>query len=81
MVVSGTWATEVEILATASMLATNICVYSPYGRDSANNKVYKWITYRPLYGLNPVNGLRQSRKTIYITNMSDHYAPVYNISM
>lgn len=80
MAVSGTWATEVEILATASMLATNICVYSPYGIDSAKNKVYKWLTYRPLYGLNPVNGLRLARKTIYITNVSDHYAPVYDIS-
>ena len=35
----GEWATEVEIMATASLFATEIYVFSPYGRNQ------NWIKY------------------------------------
>lgn len=76
---AGQWATEIEILATATMLATNVCVYCPYGRDSAGNKIYKWVTYKPINGLPALDGLTVGDKNIYISNMSDHYTPVYSI--
>ena len=75
----GVWATDVEILALASMLATDVCVYSPCGLDAASNVVYKWLTYKPLPNVSPVTEFRKSTKTIYLSNMADHYVPVYRI--
>lgn len=81
MDLNGTWGTDIEIIATASMLATDICAYSPYGCDSVGNRIYKWLTYSPLPGLNSVNSLRMSRKKMYISNVSDHYVPVYKMDI
>lgn len=75
----GVWATDVEILALASMLATDVCVYSPCGLDAASNVVYKWLTYKPLPKVSPIAVFRKSRKAIYLSNMADHYVPVYRI--
>ena len=29
----GEWATEVEVVSAATLLATNVCIFSPYSRD------------------------------------------------
>ena len=75
----GQWATEIEIFATASMLATNVCVFCPYGRDSVGNTVYKWVTYEPVPDVKPLKGLSLSTRKIYISNMHEHYTPVYSV--
>ena len=41
----GEWATEVETIATASLFATEIYVFSQYGRNN------KWIKYGLLRGV------------------------------
>ena len=75
----GTWATEIEIIATASMLATDICVYSPCSRDRAGNAIYKWLIYRAQSTLAPLGRLRKVRVKMYISNEHHHYEPVYEL--
>ena len=99
----GEWATEIEIFATATMLATDMCVYSPCGHDAVGKTIYKWLTYRPLRNVSPLEGVRQlrnaskwltykqvenvvspenyrqHRKAIYLSNIDDHYIPVYRL--
>ena len=75
----GTWATEIEIIATASMLATDICVFSPCSRDKADNVIYKWLIYRAQGALRPLGRLRKVRAKMYISNEHDHYTPVYEV--
>ena len=99
----GVWATEIEIFATATMLATDVCVYSPCGHDTVGDTIYKWLTYTPLRNVSPLEGVRQlrntnkwltykqvqdvvspdsyrkHRKAIYLSNVADHYVPVYRL--
>ena len=99
----GEWATEIEIFATATMLATDMCVYSPCGHDAVGKTIYKWLTYRPLRNVSPLEGVKQlrnsskwltykqvenvvspdnyrkHRKAIYLSNIDDHYIPVYRL--
>ena len=70
----GQWATEVEIYALASMLATPICVFSPYGPDT-----FKWLTYEPIRHLQPLSNLPLTTSKMYITNQYAHFDPVFDI--
>ena len=103
MNIDGEWATEIEIFATATMLATDLCVYSPCGHDTRGKTIYKWLTYRPLRNVPPLEGVRRlrnaskwltykhiehntstesyrkHRKTIYLSNIDDHYIPIYRL--
>ena len=61
---SGTWATECEILSTASLLNTNIYIYSCYGHQ------WKWLRYSPkdiLPNANPHN------KAIYLSHTNQNH--------
>ena len=64
----GQWATEVEIIATASMLATDIYVYCSSGKSN------KWLRYGSLRGAERV--IERSRQKMYISNLNEHFVPV-----
>ena len=64
----GEWATEVEIIATASLFATDIYVFSPYGNG------HKWVKYGQLRGAAKL--LSRSKCKMYISNLSEHFVPV-----
>ena len=75
----GVWATELEVFAAATMLATDICVYTPCGCDKVRSNLYKWLRYSVIQGLPSISGILPSKDTIYITNKSEHYYPVYKL--
>jgi hypothetical protein len=74
MDISGEWATEVEVFALASLLATPVCVFSPCGVN-----IFKWLTYEPISNIKPLTELVTSSKKMYITNQYAHFDPVYDI--
>jgi hypothetical protein len=77
MIIPGVYATEVEIFAFASMLATNIFVYSPYGNDTKGAIQHKWQCYAPHSQL--TSQFTQSTTAIYITNFNEHFEPVISM--
>lgn len=62
----GTWATEFEIIAAASLLRTTIYVFGPSGAT------YKWLKYSPI----EVTNDRHQNESIYITNIGNHFETV-----
>ena len=64
----GQWTTEVEIIATASIFATDIYVFIPCGT------INKWIRYGPLRGATELTD--RSNCKMYISNLSEHFVPV-----
>ena len=60
------WATEMEIIATASMLHTTIYVYSPSGATN------KWLRHQPEVAFNDTH----HNEAIYITNINSHFETV-----
>ena len=62
----GTWATEFEIIAAASLLRTTIYVFGPSGAT------YKWLKYSPI----EVTNDRYQNESIYITNIGNHFETV-----
>ena len=75
----GTWATEIEVIAAASMLATDICCFGPSGVDKQRRTVFKWLTYGARAELRPLLGLERASCKMYICNRHQHYTPVYNL--
>ena len=64
----GTWGTEVEIYAMATILNTRIFVFGNYGH------VNKWLEFKPL----PTNSNDldvHSNEVILMNNLSHHYEP------
>ena len=76
---NGVWATEVEIFAYATLLATPICVFGPNAKDKAGNPVFKWQQYSQVCQVAPASGLTQSLKNIFISNIGHHYEPVFDM--
>ena len=72
----GVWATEVEIFAAASLLATNVYTFSPYQMLN-NTPVYKWLLHAPLPGAPSV--FTFSQESVYILNVHDHFQPVLSV--
>lgn len=66
------WATDVELLATATLLKTVIEVYFPYPVSKSETE-YRWQTFKPL--TNP----DITYPVIYISNKHDHFDPVLDI--
>ncbi len=65
---SGTWATDREIFAAASVLKTKIFLYTKHGEG------WKWAEFRP------VDDSGTSRESLYIHHISqNHYEPVIKI--
>ena len=61
----GTWATDVEILAMATLLQTTIFVYT----QLQNHK--KWLPYQPLFHISSVQKLEG--QSIYLSNLCAHF--------
>ena len=67
MIKDGTWATDTEIVATATLLQTSIYIYSKYGSES------KWLRYQPLF---PLDNCKKYEENIYLLNTNDHFKRV-----
>jgi hypothetical protein len=68
--VTGTWATDVEIFAAASLLNTTIVIHTLVGKET------KWLPYRPLVIV--PEGPPPTDRCVYLTNYSNHYNRVIN---
>lgn len=66
------WATDVEILATATFLKSVVEVYFPC-RMSNGNTEYSWQTFKPL------NNIDITYPAIYICNKNEHFDPVMDV--
>lgn len=66
---SGVWATDAEIMATASHLGTDIIVYSKTG-----NGEMEWLTYPASFFLS-----QTTRDGIYLENKSVHFNVVISV--
>jgi hypothetical protein len=64
----GIWATDVEIVATATLLQTAIFVYSDVSGDS------RWLLYKPLVSTSKY--ARNQNMYMYITNLHQHFERV-----
>ena len=64
MIENGTWATDIEIVATATLLQTDIFTYVSYG-----NKGQRWLKYGPLF---PIDA-ELSNNAIYLINRNNHF--------
>ena len=73
MATDGTWATDVEIMATAALLQTSIVVYTQCGAGGRNRK---WIPYKPLQQ----TGFQSSDEQIYLVNLNAHFERVLQCS-
>ena len=62
------WATEVEIIAAATMLHTAICVFAPSGG------FYKWLKHSPV--IIEISKDSHQDETIFITNIGNHFETV-----
>ena len=62
------WATEVEIIAGATMLHTAICVFVPSGG------IYKWLKHSPV--IKEISKDSHQDETIFITNIGNHFETV-----
>ncbi|XP_033760253.1 OTU domain-containing protein 1-like [Pecten maximus] len=65
------WATDVEILATATMLKSVVEVFFPCRIKGTTE--YRWQTFKPL------DNLDISHPAIYICNKNEHFEPVLDI--
>lgn len=65
------WATDTEIMATATLLRTVIMVYSPI--QFGGKTEYHWQTFKPLD--NP----EMTYPVIYLSNENDHFDPVLDV--
>ena len=65
------WATDTEIMATATLLKTVIMVYFPCQIGSRFE--YRWQTFKPLD--NP----EITHPVIYLTNKNEHFDPVLDV--
>ena len=67
MIQLGTWGTEIEIFAMATILNTKIYIYSEHGAT------YKWLAYEPL---TPILDTVHKNEMIMIKNVFKHFEPV-----
>ena len=72
----GKWGTEIELIAFASMIDTDIVVLGPY-----NETEYRWLTYQPDKNLPPKVQYAKTNQKIFLTNINFHFEPVQNISI
>ncbi|XP_071092712.1 uncharacterized protein [Haliotis cracherodii] len=68
MAENGVWATDAEIMATASLLQTDIVVYTHYGKE------LKWLCYPASFTLEKL-----SIGAVYLTNLHEHFDVVINV--
>ena len=68
----GVWATEVEVFACATMLNTNIYVYTQSGKQR------QWLKHEPVEKLVTEN-LPATNRALYLANMFQHFEPVLKL--
>ena len=68
MSLDSVWATDAEIMATASLIGCNILVHSNFGSST------QWLTYPASFSLN-----RLTDNAIHIENVSAHFNVVINV--
>ncbi|XP_071943839.1 uncharacterized protein [Antedon mediterranea] len=71
----GTWGSDIEIMAFATMSNTNVYVYSKYGRRKGLPH-YEWLKYAPIS--NQFGDL-VSERNIYLSNLCAHFEPVLDV--
>ena len=69
---NGTWATDVEIVATATLLQTPVLVYTTYGKTKT------WLKYDPLFSVSDGKTFSQC---IYLINEREHFQRVLDCEM
>jgi hypothetical protein len=69
MLMDGVWATDAEILATASLLKTDILVHTSYGCDGK-----KWLRYPASFSLDMT-----SQDVILLEHSNEHFEPVLSL--
>ena len=72
----GTWGTETELIAFASLIYTNIVVLGPY-----NEHEYRWLTYTQDRELPSKDMFTKTNQSIFLANIRSHFEPVQNISI
>ncbi|XP_048745711.2 uncharacterized protein LOC125658480 [Ostrea edulis] len=65
------WATDTEIMATATLLRTVIMVYSPI--QFGGKTEYHWQTFKPL------DNTEMTHPVIYLSNKNEHFDPVLDV--
>ena len=64
----GVWATDAEILATASLLKTDVVVYSRYGEN------FRCLRYPASFKLD-----KRSAEAVYLANLNEHFNVVISV--
>ena len=64
----GVWATDEEIMATASLISTDIIVYAKHGKNM------QWLIYPASFSLQET-----TETAIYLENRSDHFSAVLGV--
>lgn len=62
------WATDAEILGAASLLDTDICVFSKCGTDSRGVTKFNWLRYPASLSLD-----KKSKYAIYLNNLTNEH--------
>ena len=70
----GVWATEVEIFAVATLLNTDMYVFTQEAKD----REPRWLRYAPIQQIN--SQLAPSKRAIFISNLHHHFQPVFNVA-
>ena len=69
---SVTWATDIEIVATATLLQTSIYVCT------TTSSTTEWQKHDPLF---KVDGIEIFEKNIYLTNLNQHFKRVISCAL
>ena len=62
---NGVWATDAEIMSTASLLGIDIVVYTEMG------PTMEWLTYQASFSLQ-----NQTKHALYVQNTGAHFNPI-----
>ncbi len=70
----GTWGTELEIFAFATITQTTVYVYCSQG-TSHEQQIRRWLPYRPV----SVDSSAPNQSAVYIQNLNEHFEPVLDV--
>lgn len=72
----GQWASEVEIFAVATLLNTDVFVFS----EIAPGEPPRWLRHKPLHTLGNAMTFPATFRAIYLSNLSCHFEPVMRLA-
>lgn len=73
MLDSGTWGSDIELMAASALLETDIYVASEY--KTLHYDDLSDVRWNFIRGSNNIS----TEKALYVTNFNSHYEPVYNM--